>query len=131
MNDKTKYTAEFLAARTIAYKAGYMPIRNGYLIIDETDHLERSEYVEIKYTGKGWAIIDLSFRWSKSEQDFIYTPSASNRTDEFYNDTLFQTAVEAFAAFDNWREKVIQAELKKGTPRWSEILKKYKESSGT
>ena len=133
VNDK-KYNSAFLRKKAIAYEAGYPPLVNGVLVVDRTDIEQHAPLhtIEIRFTGKGWAILDRDmFRFSKKEQNFIYSPFPSNREEDFYSDTLFETPAIAYEVFDNWREKVIQAELKKGTPRWSEIWKKYKESSGT
>lgn len=48
-----------------------------------------------------WVLMRWSFVYSKSERDFEYEPLPSSRTDEFMEDTRFDTKMEAWVAFTN------------------------------
>jgi hypothetical protein len=46
---------------------------------------------------EAWVVVMSSFVLSKSQNEFVYDPSPSNRTDEDLIDTRFSSAQEAFS----------------------------------
>lgn len=69
-------------------------------ILDSTSKFDLENGFTIEFRGpSGWALLHNSFVYSKSEMDFVYEPSPSNRDNEFIKDTRFNTVPLAYITY--------------------------------
>ncbi|MBD3251237.1 hypothetical protein GF380_02075 [Candidatus Uhrbacteria bacterium] len=78
-------------------------------LLEEEDPV-RQAYIE--FTGRGWAIrraegICLHKVAADGVYHFIIEPLPSNRNDEYFKETRFESASEALAFWDNNRDRIV------------------------
>lgn len=104
----------------IVYDAGTVVHINGYIIPPDCKSSNRIQIAR-RTSQEGverWAIINGNTCLSKAEQCFVFESMPSNRTDEFIDDTRFDSVDEAYAFLTKWRQAEVERVEKLGYKVW-------------
>lgn len=110
-----------LLEKAVQFELSPMFYANGYILPPDYSGPGSYYYAEKRksYDKTRWAITYGSDCFSKSLNDFIYECLPSSRTDQFLEDTRFDSIEECFDVFKTWKEDRIKYFLRKGWQYWT------------
>ena len=134
-------TTKEIMDRILSIDAGPLPILNGNLLTDEEGNNLVASFIDINHNNinidavynmdnvKKWVIRNSGRCLSKKANLFIYEPFSSGRTDEFIEDTRFNSLEDAIEFLSKWRRNNFHkfvAIAKNNPVSWEQVKDKLK-----
>lgn len=114
-------TKNELLAKAIEFDAGMVVHLNGYICGQDDGMIYHHYTISLRTNEENqqkWAICDGRLCLSKSKQEFVYETFPSSRTEDFINDTRFDSVEEAFEFLEEWKKKELVWAIKQNYQVW-------------